>query len=283
MNGSMDGKRALVTGATNGIGVWMAIGLAKRGAEVVIVGRDPDRTAEVLHQIRAESGSVKVQSLLADLSSMASVRALAAQVHERFGELHVLINNAGGINLNREVTVDGYERTFATNHLSYFLLTRLLLPLLEKAPEARIVNVASEAHRGGPLDFNDLMSERGYRSFTAYGRSKLANILFTFELARRLKGTGVTANCLHPGVVGTNFLGKNNSVWTFLWPMAKRFLLTPEEGASTAIFLASSGEVAGVSGEYFAKSRRKRPRSFARDEAAAKRLWEVSEKLVGLS
>ncbi|MBX7112785.1 MAG: SDR family oxidoreductase [Myxococcaceae bacterium] len=279
----MSGKRVLVTGATNGIGLWAAIGLARLGAEVVVVGRDPARTAQALHQVRAEAGSMQVQSLLADLSSMASVRALAAQVHERYGQLHVLLNNAGGINLNREVTVDGYERTFATNHLSYFLLTSLLLPLLEKTPGARVVNVASEAHRRGPLDFDDLMSDRGYRSFTAYSRSKLANILFTFELARRLQGTGVTANCMHPGVVGTNFLGKNNSVWALLWPIAKLFLLTPQQGAQTAVFLASSPEVNGVTGEYFARSRRKRTRPFAHDVVAAKRLWEVSEKLVGLA
>jgi NAD(P)-dependent dehydrogenase (short-subunit alcohol dehydrogenase family) len=280
MEASMDGKRVLVTGATNGIGKYMAIGLAKLGAQVVIVGRDATRTSAALHQIRAESGGVKVESLLADLSSMASVRKLAEEFLGRYSELHVLLNNAGGINLTREVTVDGYERTFATNHLSYFLLTQLLLPRLTKTPGARIVNVASEAHRRGPLDFDDLMSERGYEAFKAYGRSKLANLLFTFESARRLEGQGVAVNAMHPGVVGSNFLGKPGSLWSVLWPMAKLFLLTPEQGARTGVYLASSPEVNGVSGEYFANCRRKKPRSFAHDEAAARRLWEVSERFV---
>jgi retinol dehydrogenase-12 len=216
-----------------------------------------------------------------DLASLHEVRSAATDVLARCPRIDVLFNNAGVVKLQREVTVDGFEATFAVNHLAYFLFTGLLIDRLRVTDGARIVSTASDAHRfGGPLDFDDLQAERRYRSFGVYGRSKLANILWTRELGRRLAGSGVTANCFHPGGVATR-LGQTDALWTrivgWLMPLVLR---TPEKGAATGVWLATAPELAGVSGRYFADQREKQPAKFAQDDAAAKRLWEVSEELV---
>ena len=209
--GAMDGKVILITGATNGIGKAAALDLAKQGAQVVIVGRSADKTQATVAEIKQQSGNAKIDSLLADLSSLAEVRKLAAEFRQRYSRLDVLINNAGAIFADRTLTVDGYERTFAVNHLAYFLLTDLLLDMVKASAPARIVNVASDVHSGGSIHFDDLQLEKNYGmgGMGAYGQSKLANVMFTYELSRRLAGTGVTANVLHPGVVATGF-GENN-------------------------------------------------------------------------
>lgn len=276
---SMQGKVALVTGATNGIGKVAATALASKGAEVVIVGRDRAKTDTVLQEIQSQSGNANVSALLGDLSRVSEVRRVAAEFRAKHDKLHVLLNNAGALFHDREVTAEGFERTFALNHLAYFVLTNELLDLLKASAPARIVSVASEAHRVPPLDFDDLQHERGYVRFKVYGRSKQANILFTRELARRLEGTGVTANCLHPGVVATSF-GSGKGFVASLINLAKPFMITPEKGADTAVWLATSPEVAGVSGKYFAKRKERTPAPIGVDDAAAKRLWEETEKLV---
>ena len=266
----MNGKIVLVTGATSGIGLVAARALAAQGATVILHGRDPGKTAAVAATVPG-----KVETVIADLSSLAQVRKLAAEVKARFPRLDVLLNNAGAINNKRTVTVDGLELTFAVNHLAYFLLTRELLPML--GPGSRIVNVASEASRSAKLDIGDLQSERGYAGWTVYANSKLANILFTFELARRLP-PGVTANALHPGAVASNF-AQNASWMGVAWKLLAPFLRSEEKGASTSIYLASSPEVAGVTGKYFMDSREKRARRDAYDADLARKLWEASEKL----
>ncbi len=273
----MNGKVCLITGATQGIGKAAAIEIGRRGPILVVVGRDEGRLAQVVKEIKDQSGNDKVESLLADLSSQASIRQLAAQFLARHDRLHVLVNNAGGVFMERKLTVDGFETTWAVNHLGYFLLTELLLPVLKASAPARIVNVASGAHKGARINFDDLQGERGFSGFRMYGQSKLANILFTFELSRRLAGTGVTANCLHPGVVSTGF-GKNNtgmlktllSVFGFL-------LLSPEKGARTTVYLATSKEVDGVTGKYFDKCQPVPSSPQSVDLEVARRLWEVSE------
>ncbi len=275
----MDEKTVLVTGATAGIGKQTALALLRLGAHVVIVGRNPEKTRAVVDELKAASGNPRVDALLADLSAMRDVKRLADEYKRRFATLDVLVNNAGGMNTARELTVDGYERTFATNHLAYFLLANELLPVLEASAPARIVNVASEAHRRQQLDFDDLQAERGYFSFGVYARSKLANVLFTRELARRLRGRPVTANCLHPGFVASDFLSKGG-IWTLLQPVANLFAIDEASGAKTSIYLASSPEVEGRSGGYYDKCASKEPSRAARDDAAAARLWEVSEQLV---
>jgi NAD(P)-dependent dehydrogenase (short-subunit alcohol dehydrogenase family) len=284
METSLSGRRALVTGATAGIGKETARGLARLGAEVVIVGRDADKTRAVVEELKQSTGNPQVESVLCDLSSIAAVRRLGVEVARRFGALHILINNAGGMNPRREQTVDGFERTFAVNHLAYFVLANALLPTLKKSAPARIVQVASEAHRGPGfrpvhLDFDDLLSTRSYNPWLVYSRSKLANILHTRELARRA-GPSVTANCLHPGFVASNFLDKPG-FWRVVKPIAYVFALDNVAGARTSVYLASSPEVAETTGEYFWKCRLRRPTRAAEDDEAAKRLWAVSEELTG--
>jgi len=281
MAGDMTDRLVLVTGSTAGIGRQTALELARCGAHVVLVGRNAGKAERVASELRDESGNRQVDALVADLSSMQAVRELAAEVKRRHGRLNVLVNNAGAVNMRREVTLDGYERTFATNHLAYFLLTQLLLPELEKGAPARVVNVASAAHNTATLDFDDLMAERRYRPFVQYGRSKLCNILFTRELARRLEGKRITVNALHPGFVASDFLTKGG-VWSIIKPIANLFAIDEVSGASTSVYLASSPEVEGVTGKYFYKCREKTPSRWARDEEAAQRLWEVSERLTGL-
>lgn len=272
----------LITGATAGIGLATARALAERGGKVVLVGRNPQKGAATLAALQEQTGNSRLDYLNADLSSQAEVRRLAAAFQERCNRLDVLINNAGGAFLRRELTVDGIERTFALNHLSYFLLTNLLLDTLKASAPSRIVNVSSGSHRQARLDFDDLQLSRGYRVMRAYGQSKLANILFTYELARRLEGTGVTASALHPGMVATN-IGKNNG-WLArlvinLWHLTA---LSPDEGAETVVYLATSPEVEGVSGKYFVRCRAVPSAPITYDREVARRLWEVSAAMVGL-
>ncbi len=279
----LSGKTVLLTGFTQGIGKETAIGLAKKGASLVLVARDPARAEAAANDVRAQAAGSAVEVMIADLSSLASIRKLAAEFLAGHDRLDVLVNNAGGINTSRKVTGDGFEMTFAVNHLAYFLLTNLLLDAIRKAGDGRIVNVASEAHRQGRIHFDDLQLEKGYGSFKAYGQSKLANILFTRELARRLDGSGVTANSVHPGVVRTGF-GRGDGGWLALGvKIAGAFFLSPEQGAATSIYLASSPEVARVSGKYFSKCKEKTPSRRAQDDEVARRLWDVSAKLTGLA
>ncbi len=280
---ALRGKVCLVTGATSGIGAVTALELARRGARVVLVGRNPDRCAATICQIQEQTAHAEVEFLLADLSSQQQIRDLARHYLERHRRLDVLINNAGGLWLKRVQTPDGLEMTFAVNHLAYFLLTRLLLDVLKASAPARIVNVSSRAHRGVTIPFDDLQGVRHYNGWRAYKQSKLANLLFTYELARRLEGTGVTANALHPGWVDTGF-GANNGWIGRLWQsVAHWFAIRPEEGARTVVYLAASPEVAGISGRYFVKEREAASSAASYDETAAKRLWQVSEELTGLA
>ncbi len=278
------GKTCLVTGATNGIGRVSARALAKLGARLFLVARDPKRADEARAEILRETPGADVRIILADLSSQADVRRAAAEFLATGEPLHVLLNNAGVTQLTRSETVDGIETTFAVNHLAYFLLTLLLLERIRASAPARIVNVASDAHRfGGPLDFDDLGSQKRFSWMAVYGRSKLANILFTRELARRLEGTGVTANCLHPGAVRTG-LGQNNDApfMKLLVKLVQPFFRSPEKGAETSIWACSAPELAKVSGRYFSDRKERQPNALALDDAAARRLWDVSARLVNL-
>ncbi len=277
----MDGKQCLITGGTNGIGLIAARELAKQGASVVIVGRNPEKTVQTVESLRQVTGNPNISSLIGDMSSMADVRRVAREYAASHSRLDLLLNNAGAFFGKRLVTKDGYEMTFALNHLGYYTLTRDLMDLLKRSAPARVVNVSSELQSMGRVDFDDLMGEKRFSGHQAYNQSKLANILFTFELARRLQGTGVTATCVHPGVVATNFGKENpNGLMSFLLALAGPFMLTPEKGADTLIWLASSPEVEGVTGKYFARRKERRVNRQALDAAACARLWEVSEQLV---
>lgn len=281
MAGSMDGRVCLVTGASSGIGRAAAARLARMGATVLITARDSARGRRAAQAIGAAAGR-EPKVLQADFASQVSIRRLAEEVKGRTDRLHVLLNNAGAVNSERRLSQDGLELTFAVNHLGYFLLTKLLLDLLARSAPARVVSVASAAHRRGRMEWDDLQGERAYDGWKAYGQSKLANILFTRELARRLRGSGVTANCAHPGVVATGF-GRNHRGWLGVAVrLAAPFLLGPEQGADTPVWLASAPEVASVSGQYFARRRPARDTAEARDPEAARRLWAVSERLCGL-
>jgi retinol dehydrogenase 14 len=279
-------KTILVTGATSGIGLEAAVELARRGAKVVLVGRDAARTEAARTAVVSRSGAAAgaVTSLPCDFSSQASIRALAASFRERHDRLHVLVNNAGGVNKSRTLTVDGIETTFAVNHLGYFLLTNLLLDLLTASAPARVVVVASLGHRRGTMDFDDLGFERGYGIMRAYGRSKLGNVLFANELARRLQGTGVTSNSLHPGGVATNiWSGAPGWAKPLIALLVRPFLVSAEAGGATIVQLAASPELEGVTGRYFERQREVRPSRAARDAALAARLWDVSARMVGLA
>ncbi|MEJ2262111.1 MAG: SDR family oxidoreductase [Anaerolineales bacterium] len=278
---SMNGKICLVTGANSGIGKATALGLAAMGATVVMVCRDPDKGQSAQAEIVAAAGNKAVELMLADLSSQASIRQLSNDLKARHLSLHVLINNAA-VNLSqRMVTVDGFEIVFAVNHLAPFLLTHLLLETLKASAPARIVNIASRGHSRS-MDFDNLQGEKRFRQSEAYSRSKLANILFTYELARRLEGTGVTANCLDPGAVRTNlgrdFQGFFRVMLAVLWP----FMISPEEGAQTSLYLAASPEVASVNGKFFFNKKEIQSAPVSYDEAAARRLWQVSAALADL-
>lgn len=281
----MAGRVCLVTGATNGIGRAAAFALGRRGASLVLVARSRQRGERTVAALREATGAGDVTLLLADLTSQAEIRRLAAEFLALGRPLHVLLNNAGVILRRREETVDGIEATFAVNHLAYFLLTSLLLGRLRESAPARIVNVASDAHAqaGGRLDFDDLESRRRYGAMRVYGKSKLANLLFTRALARRLEGTGVTVNAVHPGFVGSNFARNNGWAAALGMTLLRPFARSPEKGAETVVWLCTAPELTGVSGRYFHDLREHAPRPFATNDADAERLWEVSARMTGLA
>lgn len=280
---TMQGKVCLITGGTNGIGKSAAHKLARMGATVVIVGRNARKTSQVIEEIRAASGNDTVDSLLADLSSRQEVRRLADEFESKYSRLHVLLNNAGAVFMQRQLSVDGIEMTLALNHLASFLLTNLLLDKIQVSAPARIINVSSGAHTSGKIEFDNLQGERDY-SHGAYGNSKLATILFTMELARRLEGTRVTVNALHPGLVSTGF-GKNNPGFLMktiraVVPLIAR---SPEKGAKTSVYLASSPEVQSITGKYFVDCKVTQPATQATDRAVARELWDISAEMVHLA
>ena len=282
---SVAGKTMVVTGATSGIGEVAASELARMGARIVFTARDRERAAATMAKLKAVNPSADHRMLLADLSSLAEMKRVADEIARSEPRIDVLINNAGAVFLSRKTSVDGLEMTFATNHMAYFVLTNILLDRLKATPGARIVSTASDAHRSGKLDFSDLQSEKSYSSFRVYGTTKLANILFTRELSRRLQGTGVTANCQHPGFVGTRF-GQNNASNFFLKSLSRAIMsfgLKPEEGAKTMIYLASSPEVAGKSGGYYVKCKQGRPTAAAQRDEDARRLWDASARIAGFA
>ena len=280
--GQLKGKTCMITGASSGLGRAMALELARMGASLVLVCRDRTRGENVMAGIRERTGNPAVSLMLADLSVQQSIRTLAADFLARGEPLHVLVNNAGVFNLKRSLTADGIETVFAINHLSYFMLTLLLLDRIKQSAPARIVNVASNAHRWGSINFDDLGGARSYRSSRIYGQSKLANILFTYELARRLEGTGVTVNCVHPGAVATGLGANNGALAKLLMPLIGLFMRSPEQGAATQIYLAASPEVEGVSGKYFVDCQPAQSNQESYDTAVARRLWEVSAEMTGV-
>ncbi|SDU76526.1 SDR family oxidoreductase [Jiangella alkaliphila] len=280
---AMAGRTVLISGGTAGIGRATALGLAAMGAHLAIIGRDRGRTDHAAREIRAAGGG-QVDVFVADLSSQAQVRHLADELLHNVPRIHVLINNVGGYWNTRHLTADRLERTFALNHLAAFLLTNLLLDRLRQNGPSRVVTVSSNAHATGRIDFDDLQCERSYSGTRAYNQSKLANILFTYELARRLQATSVTANALHPGVTSTTFGAEDPSRAQRLFvPLMRPFMKTPARGAVTSIHLASAPDLAQVTGQYFTNSKPKRSSKRSYDEAAAARLWRVSADLVGLS
>lgn len=276
------GKRVVITGATNGIGLAGAIELAARGAQLTLVARSEDRAAVAVARIGARAREdATIEVAFCDLSLQASVRALAAELLERHGRIDVLINNAGAIYSGRELSGDGIELTWAVNHLAPFLLTELLLERLVASAPARIVTTSSAAHRGRSLTL-ETADGKGSRGFRRYGETKLANILFTTELARRIEGRGVTANCFHPGLVASGFNRNNGRLANAAMVLMRPFARTPVEGARTLVWLADSDEVSAISGGYFADEQLETPSEEARDAAAARALWELSSAQVGL-
>ncbi len=281
----MNNKTILITGGNAGIGKATAIALAKKGAEVVIACRNESKAQEAVKEIRQKSNNEAVSYLLVDLSSLEDVRKLARKYKEKYKQLDVLINNAGLVVNSLQLTKEGYELQFGVNHLAHFLLTDLLLDLLKAAPQGRIVNVASKAHYSGKIDFDNLRGEKpNYKGMNAYSRSKLANVLFTQGLAKRLEGTRVTANCLHPGVVRTSIGNKDSWLFSLIWTLIKPFMITPEKGARSSIHLATSAELKEVSGIYFNENQEeRRPSKLARGEEGEKladKLWDFSTKAV---
>jgi NAD(P)-dependent dehydrogenase (short-subunit alcohol dehydrogenase family) len=275
----MRGKTVVITGATSGIGAAAALDLARMGARIVFTARDAERGRATLAGLTRANPDVAHDLVLADLTTLAGMAAAADGVLAKARRIDVLANNAGAIFQSRELTSDGLEKTFAVNHMSYFVMTRRLRGAL--APDARIVSTASVAHTAGRLDLDDLSLERGYSVFGAYGRSKLCNILFTRELARRLAATGITANCFHPGGVNTGFGDNMHGLAKAAFGLVKRFMLTPEQGADTLVWLASSAEAEGLSGGYYVKRKLTQPSLAARDDVLGARLWDVSERLAG--
>ncbi len=281
---NMQGKVCIITGANSGIGKATAMGLANMGATVAMVCRNKARGEEAQNEIKEQSGNDNVDLLLADLSSQASIRQLAETIQQRYQHIHVLINNVGIYNMRRQETTEGFEAMFAVNYLAPFLLTNLLLEKLNASAPARIINVSSEAHQTGYINMHDLQLEHHYKFMRGYGQSKLALVLFTYELARRLQGTGVTVNCLHPGFVATN-IGQNGvgkvgrSIVKLIF---SRLGISAEEGAKTSIYLATSPDVEGITGKYFVKSIPVRSAPISYDETLQRQLWEESTKLVHL-
>jgi NAD(P)-dependent dehydrogenase (short-subunit alcohol dehydrogenase family) len=282
MDFAMKDKVVVVTGATSGIGEVAADRLAQKGARIVFVARDRERGEAARKHFRAIAGQSDHTVHYADLTKLADQKRVAKEIADSEPQIDVLINNAGAMFGSRQVTEDGLEKTFALNHMSYFTVTNILLDRLKATPGARIVSTASGAHVGNKLNFDDLQSEKSYSPFAVYGRSKLMNILFTRELAKRLAGTGVTANCLHPGFVGTRFGDESGGLMSWVIKLGKNFALTPEQGAETIIYLASSDDVAGKSGGYYDKKQLPAPSRAAQSDADAKRLWDISAKIAGM-
>jgi NAD(P)-dependent dehydrogenase (short-subunit alcohol dehydrogenase family) len=278
----MQGQVCVVTGATSGIGKAAAAALAQQGAEIIVVGRDPARAEATAAAIQAD-GAPPPKVEIADLARLDQVRALAGRLDQTLDRIDVLINNAGLVLNERQVTPDGYEHVFAVNHLAPFLLTNLLRPKLGASAPARVITVSSDAHTAARLDLDDPNLEHGWSSWRSYSNSKLANILFTRELARRLDGTGVTANCLHPGVVRTGFGRDARPLMRVGITIARPFMLSPERGADTIVYLASSPDVAAKTGGYYVKREPREPSAAARDDGLARGLWETSERLTGLA
>jgi NAD(P)-dependent dehydrogenase (short-subunit alcohol dehydrogenase family) len=274
------GKTCMITGATSGIGRAAALELGKMGAQLILVGRNPKLGQELVREIE-RAGNPAAELMLADLSSQAEIRKLAADFLATNRPLHVLMNNAGVFNMKRRVTGDGLEQVFAVNHLAYFMLTLLLLDRIKESAPARIINVSSDLHWRASIKFDDLGGEKSYGGMSSYGQSKLANILFTYELARRLAGTDVTVNCVHPGAVATN-LARDNGLTTVAWNLASTFMKSTEKGARTQVFLASSPELEGVTGKYFIDAKEARSSAESQDADIARRLWDLSAQMTGL-
>ena len=276
----MKGKTVVITGGTSGIGEVAAEKLARLGARIVLVARSPVRAEPTLKRLATANAGVRHAVHFADLSRLAEMRRVALEIAASEPRIDVLINNAGAVFSRRQVTADGLEMTFATNHMAYFVLTTMLLERLKSTPGARVVSTSSDAHKSGRLDFDDLQSQRSFVGFRVYGTSKLCNILFTRALARRLEGTGVTANCLHPGFVATRFGDNNEGLLRFGIGLAKSLVaIPPEQGAKTIVYLASSDEVAGRSGGYYYKCAPATPTLAAQSDADAERLWQISETI----
>jgi NAD(P)-dependent dehydrogenase (short-subunit alcohol dehydrogenase family) len=280
---TMKDKVVMITGANSGIGKAASLTLAKMGSTVVMVARNAERGEAARSEIMKESQNTSVDLMLADLSSLESVRRLAEEFQKKYSKLHVLINNAGLFNQRRHVTTDGYENTFATNYLAPFLLTNLQLDLLKASSPSRIINVSSVGHYNGHINFNDLNLENEYGGWKAYGQSKLALVLFTHELAKKLQGTGVTVNAVHPGTVATNIWARPLGPVGFIMALPKLFMTSPQRGAETIVYLASSPDANGLSGEYLEKLRVKKSSDESYNEEIAQRLWDVSAKLTHLS
>lgn len=271
----------MITGANAGIGKATAIEMARMGARVVMVCRNRERGRQALVEVCQASGSSAVDLIITDLSVQQEVHDLAARIAGEYPQVDVLVNNAGLFRKKREETADGLETTFAVNHMAYFILTLGLIETLKESAPARIVNVASSAHNGNKIDFDDLQGTRKFSGWKAYGRSKLANVLFSYELARRLDGTGVTANVLHPGVVASQFGRSGNGLLSLIWSVGGRFMKTPKDGARTSVYLASSQDVDGVTGGYFENEKSARSSRESMDKEMAARLWEESLRLAG--
>ena len=283
----MNSKIILITGATNGIGKQAALELLKLGAEVIIVGRDDIKTRKVSAELKTTSGSDKVDMLIADLSAMDDIRRIATEFRSKYDRLNVLLNNAGAVFSNYQQSVDGYEMTFALNHISYYLLTHLLLDILKRTAdaqgEARIINVSSSAHRNATLRLDNLQDESGYSFMNSYGASKLMNVLFTYELARRLDDTAVTVNAVHPGLVDTGFGHNTGRLWSVLIKAAQKlFAISPQQGAETLVYLASSPDAAGISGKYWNEKQQKRSSDNSYDREQQTRLWAFSAEATGV-
>jgi len=273
----------MVTGASSGIGKETSRKLAELGATVVLVCRNQKRGEKAMSEIKDASNNAEVELLVADFASLDSVRALAKEYLKKHDSLHVLVNNVGGVNVTRSLTADGFETTFQVDYLSHFLLTNLLLEVLEKSAPSRIINVSSASHYRGHLNFDDLQMKKRYGVMKAYSQAKLAQVLFTYELSKRLEGTGVTVNSLHPGAVATNIWKSPMGPFSFLGNISRLFLLSPERGAETPVYLASSPEVDGATGRYYDHMREKQSSTESYDRATAEKLWDESEKLTGLS
>jgi NAD(P)-dependent dehydrogenase (short-subunit alcohol dehydrogenase family) len=275
------GKTCMITGATSGLGRASALELGRLGAQLVLICRNRERGEELVGELQGAGNSV-VDLMVADLESQAQIRKLAADFLATGRPLHVLMNNAGVFNMKRALTSDGLEEVFAVNHLAYFMLTLLLLERIKESAPARIINISSDLHQRATIKFDDLGGERSYGGMSSYGQSKLGNVLFTYELARRLAGSGVTVNCVHPGAVATNLANHNGGVVGAAWKVLSAFTKSPDVGARTQVYLASSPELEGVTGRYFIDSKEARSSAESHDTAVARRLWDISAQMTGL-